>query len=140
LKIYNLENVNQRELPTLESTSKDDIIIKENPTFTISLLKNFLKDQEIKLVDVSEEEEIIGDETDILKVSKIEDGKDNKIFVTYAYTFQIEEETIQEKVEIEIEIGKTEDNNLIFKFERIDGNLLYFKKIMKEIRSKCLGL
>jgi len=83
--------VNQRELPILESTSKDDIIINANPIFTISLLKNFLRDQEIKLVDVSEEEEIIGDETDILKVSKIEDGKDNKIFVTYAYTFEIEE-------------------------------------------------
>jgi len=47
---------------------------------------------------------------------------------------------IEEKVEIEIEIGKTEDNKLIFKFERLDGNSLYFKKIMKEIQSKCIGL
>jgi len=71
LQIYNQEAVNQRELPVLEQTSKDDIILNANPIFTISFLKNFLKAQEIKLVELSEEEEIIGDETDILKVSKI---------------------------------------------------------------------
>jgi len=53
LKIYNEENVINRTLPTLEQTSKDDIIIKDNPTFSISLLRNFLQEQEIKLVDVS---------------------------------------------------------------------------------------
>jgi len=33
-----------------------------------------------------------------MRVSKIEEGKDNKIFVTYSYTLQIEEDTVQGNV------------------------------------------
>lgn len=42
----------------------------------ISLLKNFLKTHEVKVAD-DEEEELIGDETEVLKVAKVNDeGKD----------------------------------------------------------------
>ena len=73
-ELYNKEFHLGRKLPTLEVTSKDDVVVA-NPTLVISLLKEKLSKVEIALADEDEEE--IGDETDVLKVSKIEDeGKD----------------------------------------------------------------
>ncbi len=49
LSLYNKEFHIQRALPTLEVTSKDDIIRKERPALAIALLKEFLEKHEIKL-------------------------------------------------------------------------------------------
>lgn len=49
LSLYNKEFHTKRDLPTLELTSKDDILRKEKPALAIALLKEFLEKHEIKL-------------------------------------------------------------------------------------------
>jgi len=139
LQIYNKEYNNKRNLPTIDVTSKDDIVINDNPVFSISLLKDFISKQEILLTD-EDEEELISDNTDKLIVSNIVDEGDNKISVTYTYKYEIEEESFEDNVEIQIEMGLTSNNKLVVRFDRIDGNLLYYKKILTEIRNKCYAL
>ena len=71
----------ERKLPTIEASSKDDVVLA-NPTLVISMLKDKLANVEISLTDQDEEEKEIGDETDVLKVSKIEDeGKDKVVLM-----------------------------------------------------------
>lgn len=139
MQIYNKEYNNKRNLPTIDVTSKDDIVINDNPVFSISLLKDFISKQEILLTD-EDEEELISDNTDKLIVSNIVDEGDNKISVTYTYKYEIEEESFEDNVEIQIEMGLTSNNKLVVRFDRIDGNLLYYKKILTEIRNKCYAL
>lgn len=43
-------------------------------------------------------------------------------------------------MEVEIELGQNSNGALVLKFERIDGNLLYYKKLLNEIRRKCYAL
>lgn len=82
-EIFEKEVLSKRQLPALEVLSKEDLILTDRPEFSISLLKNFLRTHEVKTTD-DEEEEIIGDETDILKVSKVSDeGKDKVHFVLF---------------------------------------------------------
>lgn len=57
--------------------SKDDIILLGVPTFSISLIKRFFVNHEVKVNE--DEEELIGDETDILKVVKVKDDGNNKV-------------------------------------------------------------
>jgi hypothetical protein len=55
--------------------------LDQQPEFLISLLKNFLKTHEVKVAD-DEEEELIGDETEVLKVAKVNDeGKDKVLYM-----------------------------------------------------------
>lgn len=63
----------------------------------VSLLKNFIEKHEIKLTE-DEEEELIGDETDLLKFSQITDNGTNKINFVYTYTYEIEEEQFTDRV------------------------------------------
>ena len=75
IEIYNKEFVAKRVLPKLEVLSKEDLVVENQPAFAVSNLKHFLASHEVKLAD--EEEELIGDETDVLKVTKLtDDGKD----------------------------------------------------------------
>ena len=74
LEIYEKEYVAKRTLPKLEVLSKDDLVLENNPAFTVSNLKCFLESHEVKL---NEDEEESLDETDVLKVTKVTDeGKD----------------------------------------------------------------
>lgn len=61
----------------MEPLSKEDLILGDKPVLSISHAKAFLQHHEVKVAD--EEEELIGDETDILKVVKIEDNGNNKV-------------------------------------------------------------
>jgi hypothetical protein len=36
-------------------------------------------------------------------------------------------------------LGLTTNHEILIKFERIDGNLLYYKKIVNEIRQNCFA-
>lgn len=63
----------------------------------ISLLKNFLKTHEVKVAD-DEEEELIGDETEVLKVAKVNDEGKDKINVIYTYSYEVDENTFEENV------------------------------------------
>ena len=78
MEIYNKEFVTKRALPQLEVLSKEDMVVENQTAFTVSNLKNFLANHEVKVAD--EEEELIGDETDVLKVSKISDEGKDKVF------------------------------------------------------------
>lgn len=69
----------KRQLPEAVLLSKEDVVVEQKPDFCISFLKNFLKTHEVKVGD--EEEELFGDETDILKVSKISDEGKDKVLV-----------------------------------------------------------
>jgi hypothetical protein len=59
--------------------------------------------------------------------------------VVYTYSYEIEEEQFEDRVEIEVQLGETVGKELLIKFERIDGNLLYYKKIVQDIRQKCFA-
>lgn len=78
ISLYNKEYHTNRALPALEVTSKEDVIRKEIPALAITLLKDYAAKQEIKLSD-DDEEELIGDETDILKLSQIIDNGSDKV-------------------------------------------------------------
>lgn len=78
IEIYNKEFIAKRALPQLEALSKEDIVLEAQSAFTISNLKYFLESHEVKVDE--EEEEMIGDETDVLKVTKVSDeGKDKVV-------------------------------------------------------------
>jgi len=79
----------ERKLPTIEVSSKDDVVLA-NPVLVISMLKEKLANVEISLADEDAEE--IGDETDVLKVSKIEDEGKDKINVLYSYSYRVEDQ------------------------------------------------
>ena len=84
MEIYNKEFVAKRALPQLEALSKEDMIVETQTAFAVSSLKSFLESHEVKVDE--EEEELIGDETDVLKVSKISDeGKDKVLFKLLRY-------------------------------------------------------
>ena len=83
MEAYNKEFVAKRTLPKLEVISKEDLVVENRPAFVISSLKHFLEEHEVKVAD--EEEELIGDETDILKVAKISDeGKDKVNLILFS--------------------------------------------------------
>lgn len=56
----------------------------------------------------------------------------------YTYSYEVDETTFEENVEIEFTFGVNKDNKLVIHFERLDGNVLYFKKVIGDIRTKCL--
>jgi len=57
---------------------------------SISLLKQFLEKHAIKLNE-EDEEDLIGDETDVLKVTNIDDSQNDKINIQYTYSYEVEE-------------------------------------------------
>lgn len=73
----------------MEVTSKDDIVLNDAPIFSISLLKDFINKQEIPLAD-EDEESLIADTTDMLRVANVIDKNENKIWVQYSYKYEIE--------------------------------------------------
>lgn len=80
------------------------------------------------------------DANDKLKVSKITDKNENMISVVYSYKYEIDEQEFEQNVEFDVEIGVTKDQKVILRLERVDGNQLYYKKIVKDIKNKCFGL
>lgn len=81
LQHYNKEYYLQRTLPHMEASSIYDIVLQENKTFTIAQVKTFFADFKLSLVDEDEEEDelLAGEETDVLKLSKLEDDGVNKV-------------------------------------------------------------
>lgn len=137
-EIFEKEVLSKRQLPALEVLSKEDLILTDRPEFSISLLKNFLRTHEVKTTD-DEEEEIIGDETDILKVSKVSDEGKDKINIVYSYSYEVEENIFEENLVIELSLGLNADKKTIIHFERLEGNQLYFKKVVNDLKRNCLA-
>lgn len=136
MDIYNKEFVAKRTLPKLEVISKEDLVVENRPAFAVSSLKHFLEQHEVKVAE--EEEELIGDETDVLKVAKISDEGKDKLTALYTYSYEVEDSTFEENVEVEFTFGVNSDNKLVIHSERLDGNLLYYKKVVGDIKTKCL--
>ena len=59
--------------------------------------------------------------------------------VVYTYSYEVDDDTFEENVEIEFTFGKNHDGRLLVHFERVDGNLLYYKKVIRDIQTKCLA-
>lgn len=68
--------------------SKDDVVLDQLPAFTISWLRRFLQDQEVKIGE-EEEEELIGDDTGVLKVLKVDDDGKDRIVVAYGCSYEV---------------------------------------------------
>ena len=76
------------------------------------------------------------DESNLFKVSKVTDEGSDKIFVDFQYGYGTEEEEITEAVGVSIHMGTEGTGKLVLHFERESGNVLYYKKILNELRSK----
>lgn len=48
-------------------------------------------------------------------------------------------EQFTDNVEVEIQLGLTGKNELLLSFNRVDGNLLYYKKALSQLRQACLA-
>ena len=51
----------------------------------------------------------------------------------------MDEEQFTENVEVEVQLGLTANNELLLSFGRVEGNLLYYKKALCELRKACLA-
>ncbi len=76
------------------------------------------------------------DESNFIKVTKVTDEESNKIFVDFEYVYGTEDEEITESVGMSIHMGTETSGKLVLHFERENGNVLYYKKILNELRSK----
>ena len=64
------------------------------------------------------------------------DDESEKIFVDFEYVYGTEDEEINETVGVSIHMGTESSGKLVLHFERESGNVLYYKKIVNELRSK----
>lgn len=69
-------------------------------------------------------------------MSKVTDDESEKIFADFEYVYGTEDEEITETVGVSIHMGTESNGKLVVHFERESGNVLYYKKIVNELRSK----
>lgn len=81
-------------------------------------MKTFFADFKLPLVDQEDEEDELlgGEETDVLKLSKLEDDGANKMTATFTYNFEVDETIFEEKLVVGIEFGQNSEGSLIVKF------------------------
>lgn len=60
--------------------------------------------------------------------------------VVYRYSYQIDENTFTENLEIEFTFGENKDKKLVIHPERVEGNQLYYKMVLGDIKTKCQGM
>lgn len=112
---------------------KDDIVLNEGVAYTVALIKDTLKNLKIQ---VEEDLSVEDDESNQFKVSKVTDDESEKIFADFEYVYGTEDEEINETVGVSIHMGTESSGKLVLHFERESGNVLYYKKIVNELRSK----
>jgi hypothetical protein len=59
--------------------------------------------------------------------------------VFYSYSYEVEGDIFEDKVEVELTFGLNKEGKVIVHFERVDGNLLYYKKVVNDIRTRCFA-
>jgi hypothetical protein len=57
--------------------------------------------------------------------------------VVYGYSYEIDEQQFEGKVEVEVQLGLTASKELVVKFDRVEGDPFYYKKIVQDLRQKC---
>lgn len=108
--------------------------MNEGVAYTVALIKDTLKNLKIQVEEDSETVEV--DDSNLFKVTKITDDESDKIFVGFEYGYGTEDEEITETVGVAIHMGTESNGKLVLHFERESGNVLYYKKILNEVRSK----
>lgn len=105
-------------------------------------MKDFLKTNRIIIEEVDEDEIVEEEDLAAMKASEVKDQNSDKISVVFEYKYGIEDEEITETSEIDISLGRNSQGNLVVSLERVGGNLLYYKKIVRALRNKfsyCLA-
>jgi len=121
-------------LPTFSVIVKDDIVLEEGVAYTVALIKDTLKNLKVQ-VEEEDEETVEVDDSNLLKVSKITDDESNKIAVDFEYIYGTEEDEVTETVSVSINLGRSESGRLVLHVERESGNVLYFKKILNQLKN-----
>ena len=57
---------------------------------------------------------------------------DSKVHATFTYEYDSEEE----KVEIAIEVSRTLDDKLCLSFQRLEGNTIYYKRLVNAVKDE----
>ena len=112
---------------------KDDIVLNEGVAYTVALIKDTLRNLKIQVEDDTENDE---DESNLFKVSKVTDDEADKIFADFEYVYGTEDEEFTESVGVAIHMGTESTGKLVLHFESESGNVLDYKKILHELRSK----
>lgn len=100
----------------------------------MALIKDTLKNLKVQ-VEEEDEETVEVDDSNLLKVSKITDDESNKIAVDFEYIYGTEEDEVTETVSVSINLGRSESGRLVLHVERESGNVLYFKKILNQLKN-----
>jgi hypothetical protein len=59
--------------------------------------------------------------------------------VVFGYSYEVDGTEFEQNIEIEISVGQTTKAEVVLRFERIEGEQLYYKKLINEIRRKCFA-
>lgn len=124
----------KRALPVFSFVTKDDLVINEDAPYAVALIKDTLKN--FSLAVEEDTESLEEDESNLMKVSKVTDDENDKINAEFSYTYGIDDDEITENVNLGISFGKDSNGKLVIHFEREGGQLLYFKKIVSELKNK----
>lgn len=61
------------------------------------------------------------------------------MMAVFGYSYEVDGTEFEQNIEIEISIGLTGKGEVVLRFERMEGELLYYKKLVNEIRRKCFA-
>ena len=56
----------------------------------------------------------------------------------YTCSYEVEDKTFEQNVEIEFTFGLNADKKILVHCERVDGDQLYYKKVLGELKTRCL--
>ena len=56
----------------------------------------------------------------------------------YTYSYEVDGNTFDENVEVEFTLGVNSQGKIVIHTDRVDGNLLYYKKVVSDIKTRCL--
>lgn len=130
MEAYMEETSKPREIPALDSAQVGYIHFKDELPYFLANLKTKLKSP----IPLDEGE---SEDAEVLKLKSIEDDGENKLMISFVHSYVVGEETFEEEVVVSLSLARESQNVIAAKLERESGNLLFFKKVCREI--KCSG-
>lgn len=137
-EIYIKEKLKSRKIET--TSEEGGIIIKAELEYLVSCLKVFLEQHRIKLQDGAEEEEEIGlenEEEGELQMEELQDHG-NYLRATYLTRFSLCDDSHEERVVVDLQLSRLNTKEIVLKFVPVRGQQWYFRKIVADLRTKCL--
>lgn len=145
LNNYLTEEKKKRTLDKTELKTIDGFLINENIEYFIANLKNIVEkeipleeeiDEDDKPIDEEEEDE---DEEETLSVSlKFHEFKQNPEKNEIELVYQVKEKlaayTSTSNIRVMIDLGLNSKNHMIVNVKKLEGEHLYYKKIVSQIR------